>query len=719
MDEKDIYLGAEPKPLVDWKNPPSLRELKQDLTDASSYHSSHVAKIDRWLDNFRVEGGAKVNAGKGRSSVVPKLIRKHAEWRYPALSEPFLSTDELFKVSPVSWEDRNAAFQNQLVLNNQFNTQLDKVGFIDEFIRTVVDEGTAIVKVGWKYEEEEVEKEIPTVAFVVDPDFLPQLQQIAELRDTSPSEFDTNVPDEMKQALQLSEESGQPVAPQVTGYQVVKEMQTVANHPTLEVCDYRNVIVDPTCAGDISKAGFIIHRFESSLSQLKKDGRYKNLDDIKTTNSSVLSDPDYATGEESRSFNFSDEPRKKLVVYEYWGFWDIHKTGKVVPFVASWVDGVLIRMEENPFPDKALPFVITSYLPVRKSLYGEPDGELLEDNQKIIGAVTRGMIDILGKSANAQTGVAKNMLDATNRRKFLNGDDYEYNPQVDPRMGVYMHTFNEIPQSAGLVLQMQQMEAESLTGVKSFGEGIGSASLGDVAAGIRGALDASSKRELAILRRISRGIIQIGRKFIGMNAAFLSDREVVRITNEQFVEIRKDDLPGNFDLKLSIATAEEDNMKAQELAFMLQTMGNNMDANISKMILVNIAKLRKMPDLAKAIENYEPQPDPIAQKLHELEAAKAEAEVMRIQAQAQLDQAKAVVEQVRAQHIKSDTDLKDLNFVEQESGVTQARNKELQGEQARAQAQLKVLDHAFKSEENNKKLQNDLIKEQIKSSKKE
>jgi hypothetical protein len=37
-------------------------------------------------------------------------------------------------------------------------------------------------------------------------------------------------------------------------------------------------------------------------------------------------------------------------------------------------------MEENPFPDKKLPFISVQYLPTRKSIYGEPDGALLEDN---------------------------------------------------------------------------------------------------------------------------------------------------------------------------------------------------------------------------------------------------------------------------------------------------------------------------------------------------
>ena len=78
----------------------------------------------------------------------------------------------------------------------------------------------------------------------------------------------------------------------------------------------------------------------------------------------------------------------------------------------------MIRLEKNPFPDKKPPFVKAVYMPVRKSSWGEPDGELLEDNQKIVGAITRGMIDLLGKSANGQTAFKKGALDPVNKRKL-------------------------------------------------------------------------------------------------------------------------------------------------------------------------------------------------------------------------------------------------------------------------------------------------------------
>lgn len=690
----------DPSKLTNWVNPPTLRDLKQDLQDARNVHASQETRIAGWLDNLNVTGKAKVITPKGSSSIVPKLIRKQAEWRYAALSEPYLSTDDVFKVEPVTWEDRDAAQQNKLVLNNQFNTKINKVSFIDTLIRTCVDEGTAIVKVGWDFFEEEYETQEPEVQYVIDPSFAQTIQYIDQLKHTSPSQYATDVPDELKTAYEMSMQNRHPVRPNVVGQKTVKKMRTCKNAPTVEVCDYRNVVVDPTCHGDIDKAGFVIYSFESSLSQLEKDGKYKNLKQINVANNGPLNEPDHRSNLDAAAFQFSDEPRKKIVVHEYWGFWDIDKTGVVKPIVAAWVGDVMIRMEENPFPDKQLPFVIIQYLPVRRSTHGEPDGVLIEDNQKIAGAVTRGMIDIMAKSANGQTGMRKDMLDVTNKKKYESGLDYEFNGNVDPRVGVHMHTYPEIPQSAGMMLQLQNQEAESLTGVKTFSQGVSGNALGDVAAGIRGALDAASKRELGILRRISAGIVAIGRKFVSMNAKFLEPEEVVRITNEEFVKVRRDDLPGNFDIKLGVTTAEEDEKKAQELAMMLQTMGPNMDPDMTKMILSDIARLRKMPDLAKKIENYTPQPDPMAVQKAQLEIALLQAQIATEQAKAaslgasaQLHSVKAGTEVAKQDHLKADTDQKNLDFVEQESGVHQERALQQTSEQAKSQGQLALLQH--------------------------
>lgn len=684
--------------LTNWKDEPSLSDLKKDFEESKVSQSTMTARVTTWLDNLNITGSAVVNTPNGSSKVVPKVIRKQAEWRYAALTEPFLSTKDVFNVSPVSWDDTKAARQNEIILNNQFNTKINKVAFIDEYIRTAVNEGTVIVRVGWEFEEAEVEVEVPTYTYQPDtsPTAMQNMQQMIALIQSNPQSIQ-ELSEVDKKSLEMSSKNGYPTIAAESGSTIKKEMKVLRNNPTVEVCDFKNIYIDPTCGNDFSKASFVIYSFESSLSELKRDDRYKNLDKINIESTSVLGEPDHAAiNAETQTFTFKDSARKKLVVFEYWGFRDIDGSGRVRPIVASWVDDVLIRLEENPFPDGKLPFVVVPYLPTKKSIYGEPDGSLLEDNQKIIGAVTRGMIDIMGKSANGQTGIRKDMLDSSNRRKFEKGLDYEFNPTVDPRAGVFMHTYPEIPNSAQFMLQAQNLEAESLTGVKAFNQGISSQSLGDVASGIRSALDAASKRELGILRRLAYGIVEIGRKIIAMNGEFLSEKEIVRITNNDFVEIRRDDLYGNFDLELTISTAEEDDNKAQELAFMLQTMGNSLDPSMSQMILADIARLRKMPELAKKIEEYQPQQDPMIQQRAQLELMLLQAQIESEKAKAQHYLAGSGLSQSKQKNLDSDTDLKNLDFLEQESGAKQARDLQKIEHNAEANLNLKAVDSMWK-----------------------
>jgi len=667
----------------DWKNAPTLGDLKQELDDADSAHSLQSSRIDDWLDNLHVTGNAVPRKVEGHSQFQPKLIRKQNEWRYAALSEPFHSTKDIFKVKPRTFEDAEGARQNSLLLNYQFTSKINKCQFIDEYIRAAVDEGTAIVKVAWEFEEEEYEEVIPIYDYQVNEEMAQLHQELAQLKQANPREYNETVPEQLQAAHERSMQEQLPLEAIQVGEEVKMSMRTVKNQPSLEVCDYRNIIIDPSCGSDLDRASFVIHRFETSMSNLERAGIYANLDKVNVEGSSPLNEPDLGDSTNDANFNFKDKPRKRLVAHEYWGYWDIDGSGAVKPIIAVWIGSTLIRMEESPCPDKKLPFIIVPTLPVKNSVYGEPDGELLLDNQKIIGAVTRGMIDIMGKSANGQMGMMKGSLDAVNRRKFQKGLDYEYNNGSDPRIAFHMHTYPEIPNSAQYILQMQNLEAESLSGIKAFSQGISGAALGDVATAVTGALDAAAKREMGMLRRIASGIERIGIKMMQYNAELLDDEEVIRITNDSHVAISRDALSGTFDMIIDISSAEEDNVKAQELAFMLQTIGNNIDPGMTNLILRDIARLRKMPELAEKIENFQPEPDPIQEKLKELAVVKAEAEIAEIQS-------KIAENNAEARKKNAEADASDLDFVEQESGVTQERQKELSKAQAQGNIELET-----------------------------
>lgn len=678
----DKQMFEAPK-LTNWSNEPTVQVLKRDVELARQSHDAQVAKINRWNDLLFVTGDSKPRKVKGRSSIQPKLVRRQAEWRYPALSEPFLSNNKVFTVSPRTFEDFDAAKQNELLLNYQFDTKLNKVVFIDRFVRTVVDEGTCIIQVGWDRQTKVVQKEVPVYSYfpIQSQEDLDILNKAIELKKTNPREYEEKLDDIIKASIDYAAQTGEAVMAEPSGSQIVEEEEVIENKPVVKILETKNVYIDPTCNGDFDRALYVTLSFETNKAECIKAGIYKNLDKVNWSGNDPKSDGDHYT---SADENFNEDlMRKKVVAYEYWGYYDINNNGSLVPIVATWIGDTMIRMEENPFPDQKLPFVLVQYLPSRTSVYGEPDGELLEENQQIMGAITRGMVDILARSANAQQGFAKGMLDPLNKRRFENGEDYEFNPGLPPQQGYIEHQFNELPQTVIGYLQMLNADAESLTGVKSFSGGMSGNAYGNVAAGIQGMIDAATKRETAILRRLAHGISEVGTKIIAMNSAFLSDKEVIRVTNKEFIEVKREDIKGNFDLKVDISTSEMDQNKSQDLGFMLQTLGPNMDPKITMKILAEIADLKRMPALAEDLRNYQPQPDPIEEQKRQLEVQEEAAKVDFIKA--------------RAQKLLAETNKTDIEAQQLADGTKHQYEMEKQRAQANANQDLEVTKGLLKS----------------------
>lgn len=663
--------------LTDWENEPTVEDLKNDLEKAKASHDAQYIKIQKWIELRDITGSAKPKSRAGRSQVQPKLIRRQAEWRYSALTEPFLSSDKIFNVNPRTFEDEASAKQNEILLNYQFDTKLNKVKFIDNLVRSCVDEGTCFVRLGWNRETRPIMETVPVYSYypVRDPILAQTIQRALELKNTDPKAFNELAPD-LQESASVSEETQELVQAITVGSQEVQSEEVIENCPVVEVLDPANIYVDPSCNGDLNKALFVIISFETNKAELQKAGIYQNLDSVDWESAATpVADGEHLS-QTPYDFNFTDSLRKKVVAYEYWGFYDLNGNGILQPFVATWIGNTLIRMSENPFPDRKLPFVVIPYMPVKRQLFGEPDAELLSENQKILGAITRGLIDSLGRSAVAQQGFAKGMLDPLNKRRFEAGEDYEFNPNIPIQNGYIEHSFPELPQSAMQMIQLQNMDAESLTGVKAFSGGISGDAYGQVVAGIQSALDAAAKREMAILRRIAKGMKEVGEKIIAMNSEFLSDEEVVRVTNNQYVTIKREDIKGNFDLKVDINTAEVDNAKAQDLGFMLQTIGPNLDPKITLFILSEIAELKRMPALAQTLRTYQPQPDPVQEQLKQLE-------VQKLQSEIELNKAKILELQAKAQAENADTQLTV-------SGVKHKQELEKQQAQAEGNKSLEV-----------------------------
>lgn len=682
--ETDVNVLAEDKvaeeKMTKWEKEPTLTELLQDLEFARQETNEQSANVDGWLNLRNTTGSEAPKKTKpGRSNIQPKLIRKHNEWRYPALSEPFLNTDRMYTVKPRTHEDVTRAKQNQILLNWQFDTKINKVDFIDRYVRTAVDEGSVVVRVGWEREfgKREVEKTKYNYFPVQDEAKAQVIMQAVQFLEAEAPDYES-LPDSLKASAEQSKEMGFPVEAVADGVVKVVEDIVVKNCPSVRIVNIKNLFVDPACDGEWEKAQFMVYTYEATESELRSKKSFRNLNKVNWSHNQIQSqhgNQDHESNTPATDTR-TNSRKRKVLVYEYWGLFDAHNNGIMIPIVVTWIGDTIIQMAENPFPDGRPPFVMVPYMPILGSVFGEADASLLQDNQRIIGAVTRGMIDLMGRSANAQSGYAKGFLDPVNKRRFNAGEDFEFNPNGDPRAAIQQMTYPEIPRSAHEMIASQNTEAESLTGVKAFSGGISGDAYGSVATGIRGALDSASTREMSILRRLAYGMQVIGQKFMAMNARYLSEKEIVRVTNEEFVEISRQELAGNFDLKVDIATASVDEQKAQDLGFMMQTVGPDMEPGLRGEFLAEIADLKRMPEFAERIRNYEPPVDPVQQKLQELEVAKIEAEI-------EVERAKAAEFRAKAAQIS-------LGIDNDVSGLTHERDIEKQGAQARGNRDLEV-----------------------------
>jgi hypothetical protein len=598
-------------------------------------------------------------------------------WSYPSIEEPILSKKDLVSLEPRTHEDKLAAQINQIILNQQIQNDMDFNAFINKSTRNLVIDGTLIVKIAWNRKFEKIKKIVPIYKKVpkIDP------QTGLAILDPLTGEYlmeDVKVGTEVK---------------------IVEDM--TENFPVLEVCDIKKIVIDPTAKGDIDKANFIIHEYETNLSNLHKKGIYKNLNLVKFNYSNVSS----MNESDMDNFNFGDKARKRLWVKEYWGYWDIDGDGKTEMIVVTYIDDIIIGLEVNPLPFNKLPFEICHYEPIAESNYGEPDAEVIGENQENIGAVTRAMIDIIAKSASGQEALPEGWLSAHNQRKYENGENYKYNPMVHPKDAVYMHVPPEIPNSVFNFIQHQHNEVHEMVGKKPFA--IGKVGSSTSATAIRGSLDATAKRELGVLRRYVKMLERSFKKMIELNRIFLTDKQMFRITNDKYLIVNREKMFGKFDIKISVTTPEDTENKISKKSFLLQTLGNTIPFDITKELMADIAKLENDPETEKKLREYQPQPDPIEEerKRLELELIKWQIEMYKSSVtenttDAQLNTAKAKEVIAKVEKIKSETDKIDLEFLHKVDGVDHIRDLEKGQQKINQDIDMELLkEHMISSKE--------------------
>lgn len=721
-----------------------LKNLKADFEASKRLKSRNDSKINTWRREYN--GELYGNEKKNRSKFVYRLIKKQSEWQHAGLVDPFVSTPDIIRAKPVTWEDKEVSPKIEILLNTQFCRQFDRFNFMNKAIKVLDQEGTVVIRTGWEYKEKVIKEQIleeqPNPEFIMLQEqamaIQANLEQIAPMVKESQNSLAmleqqglsvdqavaSGVIDpqvvagtqqmmaeaaNLEQQLQALQEQLQSIPQTIEVPRIIERLKPVCNRPTAMVCRNEDIFIDPTCQDNMDNCQFVIYRYETDMTTLKRAGVYKNLDKVSHT----LRDSEYVSktrddeGYDS-SFEFSDIARKKVVVHEYWGNYDIDGDGEAEAIVCTWVNDVIIQLRDNPFPDKQPPFIVVPFNSIPFSLYGESNAELLSDTQKIQTAIIRGLIDNMAMSNNGQKGVRNGALDEYNRVKFLNGENFEFNGTPND---FYDGHFNEFPSSTFNMLQMLNAEAESITGVKNFYQGMHSNSLGSTATATTAIMDSAAARRLNIVRNIAENMVKpILRKWLAYDAEFLDEETQYRITNEEFVWLKRDDLGARIDIDLAISTSEDNKATASELSFLLQTIGPSEDPNLRKMIIADICDLYKKPELAKSIREYVPEPDPLAQRLQELQIQMLEAQIEnerakggRAEIDSRLKEAKTKTELAKAANIESNTDSTDLDYLQKFYGVNE------KAKQANA-LEMEAAKHKFNMDKEGLKLLENIAK---------
>lgn len=605
-----------------------LAIVENDVANAKKSKRDIDSKIESWLNEYN--GEEYGNERDGFSKLVVKDIKKAVESFLPNAVEPFVKRNQIVRLDGVTSDDVQRAKMHESLLNYQFVRSFNRYDFVHDMFKVGATEGTTIIRCGWNYKEDEIVNEYENVTYE-EMEMLTSEYDVRDLEDNQDGTF---------------------------SFKTV-EYRVLEDNPFAEVIRNENFYVD-TSADDLDNATYCMYEFDSTLSDLREAGIYDEdaLDKL-SSKSPEAEDSSLGQSRKNRNREFGqyeddeskDPSLKKVTVKEYWGYIDLNEDDVAEPVVVTYVDNVIIRQEENPYPDKKFPFVAIQFIRTPFQFWGSPLADVLSDNQKIRTSLMRGIIDNVARSNNGKKFYRKGSLDPINKRKLELGLATSIEVNGD-KNDMWDGSYNEIPATIFNLMEIIQQDSENLSGINRHDPSISSQFLNSTATGASIVSSVSQKRMMEIIRRYSEGLREVFRKWISYNKVYLDEQKVIRIGNE-FVPFTKDDISGEFDIDIIVGTEGVDENKANQITMLMQqigALGGVVPPQVISGLLSKLADIWNFPDIAETLRNVQPpQPD-------QNQIAQMQAEYDNISADTKLKEAKAIETMSKAN--KSNVDSK-------------------------------------------------------------
>lgn len=613
----------------------ALKIAKIDFESAKEAKDGIDSKMQTWIDEYN--GEPYGNETNGHSKVVVKDIKKAVEWFLPNAVEPFVSKGRIVKLNGITPDDVQRASITEKLLNYQFVRNFNRYDFIYDCFKVGATEGTTVVKCGWDFKEDVKIETLPSIT---------------------------------EEQYMMLQADGVEVEMKDDGSVKVTKRKTIVNKPTAKVIKNGRFFLDPT-SDSIDSADYTIEESDETMSSLRSAGIYdedaldkislsdRNRDDssIELARNARGSDRGYNV----EDYESGDDSLKKMTMYEYYGLMDYNDDGIAVPIVLSWIGNIVIRFEENPYPDKKKPYIATPFTKTPFMFWGDALAEFISDGQFIRSGIMRAMLDNVAQSNTGFKFFRKGALDPVNKKKLQSGIGGNIEINGD-KNDMWDGNFNQMPQTVFNMFEMIQRENESLSGITNLAQGLDSRALSSATASSI-ASSSGQKRMMEIVRRYSELIKELMRKWISYNKAYLQPNEVIRISGE-FIEFTTDDIDGAYDIDITVGVDGIEENKANQMTMLMQQisgLAGNIDPSIIHSLLAKLADIWGFPEIAMKLENYQPpEPDPMQQEAAQMELEKLKAEVEKLKSETHENMSQAnntnTTAKLRAYGLTEDTD---------------------------------------------------------------
>jgi hypothetical protein len=578
-----------------------------------------------------------------------KDIKKAIKTMSPSIIEPFMTSDTLVATKPVRVGAEDIASYNSDILNYQYNNQFDKLEFITSISMILPKEGTVFVRTGWDFKESVEKKELSGLGF----------EELQILQQTNPNDV-KNVVQQKDGSFTVS----------------LEKRTTLWNKPTAVICKNESITTDPT-AHSFKDSKFITYEYEKSYSDIKKEKDiydYQPITDDMLEQAGTSRYPETALGGQraidnynsgvDHHFNFSEKSSRKVRIIEYWGEYDLDGSGTNQQIVCAWIKNTdtILRLEKNPYPDNAIPFVSCQYGFEPFTVWGNSVADVLGDGQQIHTAIMRGFIDNMSLSNNGQKFFQKGAIDYVNLGKLQRGEKYV---ELNNLNGMTDGSYNQIPTSSFNVYDMITKENELLSGANSQMEGIDSATIGRTASGVNQVMGAAQRHMIVIVRIIAEMYKDMFNKWASYNTELLDDEQAFQIAGT-LSNLDKSKVSGDINIEMNINLDAMNSQKLQQINMLLQqsqTLGQAVLPMVIPLLVAEIFEGFGKYEYAKQIREYQPEPDLVQQQMQQLELQKIQMEIAKLQAEIELAQAKAVESESKAVESQSRADNTDMDTI--------------------------------------------------------